>query len=535
MESAKTEATKSIDNNIPVDTTVCPACGHFVGVYERCPRCGTYLPKRTSLKFFKFFSLFLAIFGLFFLYLWVLNQKLPTIKISTISETMNFAYVHLSGTVSRDAQVYYDEFENGVKRPSRITFTINDETGSISVGAFKTVAEQMIEKNILPAAGDKIDLEGQLKVKGNYINITVQAIDQIQLQEAEAKPLALKEIDNEHLDKAVQVEGEIINIREPRAGSRAPYTLLISDGVASASMVFWSNVAQDLNSNNMKVGSKIKAKVTVGMFNGQPQLKLTNAQDITFEDVKKEDAKKVEPTTNTEAVLMNVADVANKVQDSLVRLEGVVVAFNEFSGGYKGYFRDDSGSIEIIFWNNEFKDDPAFLNQIKVGTRLNIVAKVNFHKGKVQVHPCGVKNTTILKDEKPVVKEVPEVSKSDVNKIEKETSVVAVPEKEAVTPTDSIELADLSQVQEYLQKRVTVVATILQVDVLPNGLYAFTIIDSKDNSLLLIVRENQYEEAEAKFQACKENVKIKVTGKATVFNNTPQISLQNVNELVIIN
>lgn len=530
MESAKTEATKSSDNNIPVDTTVCPACGHFVGVYERCPRCGTYLPKRTSLKFFKFFSLFLAIFGLFFLYLWVLNQKLPTIKISTISETMNFAYVHLTGVVSRDAQVYYDEFDNGIKRPSRIGFTMQDETGSIYVGAFKTVAEQMIEKNILPAAGDKVDIEGQLKVKGNNINITIQAIDQIQLQEAEAVSLALKDIDNEYLDKAVKIKGEIVNIREPREGSRAPYTMLVSDGATSVSMVFWNRVAQAL-SNTMKVGSKITAKVTVGMYNGQPQLKLTKAQDITFDEAKKDAVQEVAPTKNTEAVLMKVADVATKAQDSLVRLEGVLVAYNEFSGGYKGYFRDDSGSIEIIFWNNEFKDAPAFLKQMKVGVRLNFVAKVNFHKGKVQVHPCGVKNTTILKDEKPteIAKQVqtPVVDK-------KETSVVAVPEKEAVTPTDSIELADLTQVQEHLQKRVTIVATILQVDVLPNGLYAFTIVDNKDNSLLLIVHEKQYEEAEAKFQACKENVKIKVTGKATVYNNTPQISLQNVNELIIV-
>lgn len=527
MESAKTEASNPIDNNIPVDTTVCPACGHFVGVYERCPRCGTYLPKRTSLKFFKFFSLFLAIFGLFFLYLWVLNQKLPTIKISTISETMNFAYVHLTGVVSRDAQIYYDEFDNGIKRPSRITFTMNDETGSISVGAFKTVAEQMIEKNILPAAGDKIDVEGQLKVKGNYINITIQAIDQIQLQEAEAVSLALKDIDNEYLDKAVKIKGEVINIREPREGSRAPYTMLISDGAASVSMVFWNSVAEAL-SNNMKVGSKVTAKVTVGMYNGQPQLKLTNAQDITFEDVKKDAVQEV-VTKNTEAVLMKVADVATKAQDSLVRLEGVVVAFNEFSGGYKGYFKDDSGSIEIVFWRNEFKDNPDFLKQIKVGVRLNFVAKVNFHKGKVQVHPCGVNNTTILKEEKPIATpaQTPVVA-------EKATSVVAVPEKEAVTPTDSIELADLTQVQENLQKRVTVVATILQVDVLPNGLYAFTIIDNKDNSLLLIVHEKLYEEAEAKFQACKENVKIKVTGKATVYNNNPQISLQNANELIIL-
>lgn len=528
MESAKTEATKSSDNNIPVDTTVCPACGHFVGVYERCPRCGTYLPKRTSLKFFKFFSLFLAIFGLFFLYLWVLNQKLPTIKISTISETMNFAYVHLTGVVSRDAQVYYDEFDNGIKRPSRITFTMNDETGSISVGAFKTVAEQMIEKNILPAAGDKIDVEGQLKVKGNYINITIQAIDQIQLQEAEAVSLALKDIDNEYLDKAVKIKGKVINIREPREGSRAPYTMLISDGVASVSMVFWNSVAEAL-SNNIKVGSEVTAKVTVGMYNGQPQLKLTNAQDITFEDEKKDSVQEVAPAKSTEAVLIKVADVATKAQDSLVRLEGVVVAFNEFNGGYKGYFKDDSGSIEIVFWHNEFKDNPAFLNQIKVGVRLNFVAKVNFYKGKVQVHPCGVNNTTILKEEKIIASPV---QTSVV--AEKATSVVAVPEKEAVTPTDSIELADLTQVQEHLQKRVTVVATILQVDVLPNGFYAFTIIDNKDNSLLLIVHEKQYEEAEAKFQACKENVKIKVTGKATVYNNSPQISLQNVNELIIL-
>lgn len=54
MESVKNDATP-VEKKHQVDEIVCPACGHFTGVYERCPRCGTYLPKRASLKFFKFF------------------------------------------------------------------------------------------------------------------------------------------------------------------------------------------------------------------------------------------------------------------------------------------------------------------------------------------------------------------------------------------------------------------------------------------------------------------------------------------------
>jgi len=623
MESVKNDATP-VEKKHQVDEIVCPACGHFTGVYERCPRCGTYLPKRASLKFFKFFSLALAIFGLFFLYLWARNQELTPIKINSITETMNFAYVRINGVVTRDARVTYDEFAN-VKRPSYVTFNVSDDTGDIRVTAYKKVVEELIKEDLLPCVGDLVEMDGQLRVRGTNISITLQTIKQYKLTKAPAEPIELEDLGEEYVDKNVQIKGKIVNILEPREGSRAPHTLVIKDDTTSASMVFWNDVADALKAQaSFKVGAAIVAKVTVGEHRNQIQLSLKNASDIEFKD---------EPTTTeTPVQAMTISEVGKQAQNAIVKLDGNVVSLRDFNGGRKGFFRDETGSVEIVFWNNEFQEDLSFLEKIMPGKRLQVTAKVNFYRDKVQVHPLGIKNTKIV-ERKITEKKLSEVNKDDINQVViitgtilnkihlqpgiklilkdeenhkmgvmlfnrifqnsqvamemKENDIVyikgivqehkellqvqpetihdirivghetvkpveivpdipkvdesapAVPStkelKSEVTtaPTDSVDLSNVDQVKDHIGKQVTVQAIVVSQDILPNGLIALSLYGETSNILLIISDELFHQNVE-KVAQCMEGVEIKVTGRVTVYNDTPQITLENIDHLVVL-
>lgn len=408
MEIATIQETLNKDQG-----TNCPACGHFAGVYENCPRCGTHLPKRTSLKFFKYFSLVLGIGGLFFLYLWVLHRDLPKIQVKNITETMNFAYVEMSGTVTKEPRVYTDEN----KKVESLSFSFNDGTGEIRAMAYRHNAQKLIDQKKLPRKGDYIQMKGQLKVKADQnVNIMLQAAEQFIIKKTQAETVALEKIDKQYLNKDVTVQAKIESIRLPREGSKQPVIIELSSAGKKLPLVMWKNVYSDVEESiSPEAGMMVYAYAYVKEHQNRIQLQLQQAQDIRLvvpedskakEEIQKEEVlpenkqnekpfvKKFSQTFKTEFV-PQIQKITAQDKEKWYQIEGTIVDVKKFSMGQKILVKDSTGKIEVILWDKSFQDDPV-LQKVKNGVKVKVAGRVDAYKDKLQLHPAQSDHLEIL-------------------------------------------------------------------------------------------------------------------------------------------
>ena len=403
MQPENMQPQNIVNTIVSDDQTYCPACGHFAGVYENCPRCGTYIPKRMAVKIFKYLSLVLSLVGLLCVYLWVINRQPEEVKVKDITETMNFAYVRMTGTVTRDTRIYYDD----LKKPSYLTFSLHDGTGEIRVMAYRHNAEKMVRLDKLPRRGDQVVLLGQLRVKADSnLAMMVQAVEQLDIKRGNLNNLPLKDLDLSYLDKEVSISGKITDIRVPGPDSRAPVAIAIAQDKISHQIVMWKDVYQKLsNLAKLKVGDVIVARVVVNQYRNRLQLRLKNASDFSL--VKQQD-KNAEATPAdkkpawkrpvTQQAKVVKIDAINKVtvadKGKIVELRGKIVSKVKLAPCYKLMLRDKTGSIAVVLWDRLFAD-AEIIEKLTLGSEIQVIGKVDAFRDKLQLQPGAVDQVTI--------------------------------------------------------------------------------------------------------------------------------------------
>ena len=86
-------------------------------------------------------------------------------KIGSVVATTNYAYVRIEGLVTRGP--IYDVDAQSLR------FYITDDTGEIQATTFRDVTEQLVAKNQVPATGDKISVEGTLRIRDDFNSLNV--------------------------------------------------------------------------------------------------------------------------------------------------------------------------------------------------------------------------------------------------------------------------------------------------------------------------------------------------------------------------
>ncbi|NUM35088.1 MAG: hypothetical protein HUU50_11120 [Candidatus Brocadiae bacterium] len=390
--------------------TTCPACGHFAGVYENCPRCGTYLPKRTSLKFFKYFSLVLGVGGLFFLYLWVLHRDLPKIQVKDVTETMNFAYIQMSGSVTKEPRIYTDEN----KKIEYLTFAFHDGTGEIRAMAYRHNAQKLVDQKKLPRKGDYVTLKGQLKVKADQnVSIMLQAVEQLTIKRAQSALVPLEKINKDYINKDVAVRGKVESIRMPREGSKQPVTIELSSEGKRLPLVMWNNVYSDImESIAPEVGTVVYVNAFVKEHQNRIQLQLQQAQDMrldapqesgTKEEIqedlpkpaekdKKESTKKVQKSFDTQ--LIEISKITVQDKEKWYQVQGTIVDVKKFGSGTKVLVKEGNAKIEAVLWDKTFSGSDV-IEKIKNGIKIKVTGRVDVYREKIQLHPANSEQVEI--------------------------------------------------------------------------------------------------------------------------------------------
>ena len=207
---------ENLDNKHPSGyrqpSTECPRCGRFVGAYARCPYCGADVGQRMTVRVFKYGSLVLAILGLAVLLFAAIGSEVPTVEIGDLRATMNWAYVRVEGVVTR--QPGYDP------KTGALRLWIDDGTGEIMVSAYRSEAEELLAGGLLPVMGDRVALEGTLRIKEDFQYLVLNVPQHTVIQRTEPLEMTIAQVEPAPLYQKVRVRGVIRDERRPHEGLR---------------------------------------------------------------------------------------------------------------------------------------------------------------------------------------------------------------------------------------------------------------------------------------------------------------------------
>jgi len=200
----------SPDRAIGDDRIHCGSCGRFVGPYERCPYCGAQMTGRLAVRTVKLVAVLLATLGLALVWWAARGVPIPEISIGEAGSTMNLAYVRLQGRLTRG--LTYDP-ESGY-----LGFWLADETGEVHINAYEDVTRVLLAQGKLPAIGDEVSVAGTLRIREEYVALTLNVPEHLDLQRPAAIPLGAGEITLLDEGLRVRVRGHVQRITEPYDG-----------------------------------------------------------------------------------------------------------------------------------------------------------------------------------------------------------------------------------------------------------------------------------------------------------------------------
>jgi hypothetical protein len=136
----------------------------------------------------KWGGLAVAVFGVIALYadVTVLNlmiaEKPPLVSLTEVTPSMNFAIVRIQGTVTG---VSYDEARMW------LGITLMEENETIFIRVYDSETKALIERNKVPAVGDKAEVTGQLRVRPGFRQMILQVAGGLRPERPQAQPMTI--------------------------------------------------------------------------------------------------------------------------------------------------------------------------------------------------------------------------------------------------------------------------------------------------------------------------------------------------------
>ncbi|MCG2676106.1 hypothetical protein L6304_02825 [bacterium] len=371
------------------EEVICPNCGRFVGAHMACPYCGTKVPKRMSVMLFKYGALAVAFLGLIFLYLAVRVIKIPVVKVKDITETMNFAYIRVIGTV---------EGAN-VTEWGALYLTVDDGTGSISAKAYGKVAEEIMRAERPPKIKDRIDVGGTLNITEGKRSLTIQTTDRVKVvprEEWMGKIPAFKigDITRSKIGELARCQGAITNIRTFTKGR----TLTIDDGSGSIDVLIWDADYEKIsNKGALQIGREVSVQGVIGSFRDKLQIKPGSPEEIKIVGAKEEITvapSVVAPPAAVEIPILNIGQITKDRIGQTVGCQGVVTQYKPFAKGAMLVVSDETGRIVVVLWDdvkNQITDNRVYIT----GTKISVRGKLGAYREQLQLVPHRASDITV--------------------------------------------------------------------------------------------------------------------------------------------
>ncbi len=358
--------------------SVCPSCGREAGSHITCPFCGANLKRRLTITFFGVLAILLAIGGLALLYYVSVTTTVPTIRIGQIQAAMNYAYVHIEGIVRRSPSFNPDS--------ESLSFWVDDGSGQMLVAAFRSGAWALIQADRVPSIGDRVSVEGTLRVRDETPSLTLTSIDSLALTRVtdSAATRDLGSVTPEDVLSGVTVRGQVRALREPYEGFRL---LTIRDATGEIDVTIDDGIEQfGSPAPAAQVGDSIAVTGVVTLFEETPQITLTRGEYIKLLD---------EPVAIAE--LKPIREIGDDEIGDWVRVQGSIAKIAPFSAGVKFTLGDAQGrDITLLLWRDVFESLPDAAGW-QIGAEVTAQGRVNSFRGELEIIPELARDVSILK------------------------------------------------------------------------------------------------------------------------------------------
>ncbi len=350
----------------------CPSCGRYVGPREACPYCSARMTGRTPVRAVKIVALMLATVGLGILWFTAIYADVPLIEIGQAGATMNLAYVRIAGHCTQTPSYNPED--------DYLSFWLADDTGDIYVAAYRGATRQLIARDRVPALGDEVEVAGTLRVREDFLSLTIEVPDQLTLARAEAEDRPIGTIRAGDQYRRVRVRGEVRDVYAPYDG----LTLVsIHDGTAAIPVV----VSQDLIALSgftptITVGQVVELEAAVSLYEDTLQLVPASTRDI-------------KPVEQTGQIAAESAIGALSASDvgRLVAIQGTATAVEPFSKGVKLTLDDGSGSITLLLWQDIHEDLPQAPT---LGAVVHAAGQVSQYQDQLEVIPAMASEVSVF-------------------------------------------------------------------------------------------------------------------------------------------
>ncbi len=374
---------------------LCPHCGRFVGPMERCPHCGAKLPKRLSVRFFRWAALFLAVVGVGLLWLMATRGDVPVIEIGNIQRTMNFAFVKVEGRVMGDARIYEE-----AGRVSGLRFTVDDGTGELDIQAYRAKARELIEADKIPQAGDRVEVAGSLSVSADRLGMWLSSPDQIQIERYRPELMALAALSKDLVGAQAMVAGVVQEVGSPKLGSRAPWRVVLTDGTDRTELVVWQNIFDELSERiQLQEGRVIRADVTVDTYREDLQLMVGDPGDVWEQEMTPRELFLQQLEGPAEGSV-SLADITPARAGEMVRVRGRIVRLDLPEGPSRAYRRitleEEGRELELVYEEPAARSAPE--DDLAIGRRLDVIGRVETVGDRARLRLYHGKQMQILEE-----------------------------------------------------------------------------------------------------------------------------------------
>jgi len=361
--------------------STCPSCGRDAGTNEICPHCGADLKRRLRVRTFGILSIVVAVVGVAILLFFAVRAPVPTVRVSDIQSTSNYAYVQLNGVVSRGPNYNPDS--------QSITFWLRDDTGEIMVSAFRDQTQELIAADRVPAPGDTIALQGTLRVRDGSPSLTIDSADSMKLTRATAaaadRPIG--SITSDDNLQGVRVVGEVRQINAPFTGLKL---ITLRDATGAIDVALPTDFEAAFGPTPpITIGQSIQVLGAVTKFEDTPQLTVRRGADIT-------------PLQEAVALakFMSLPAITEAQVGKWVRTQGEISQVTPGDKNTKFTLSEGDKRLTVLIWPNAWAVLPQA--DFQPGAELTVQGEVSLFRGDLEIVPELASDLEVLARAAPV-------------------------------------------------------------------------------------------------------------------------------------
>jgi DNA/RNA endonuclease YhcR with UshA esterase domain len=318
-----------------------------------------------ALRAIKIAAVTVSTVGLLFLWLLARHTEPPTVSIGQVGATMNLAYVRLTGQVTQGPSYDPDS--------PYLAFWLTDDTGEIYVAAYRDKAQDLISTRRVPALGDQVSVAGTLRLREDFMALTINAADQLEITRPEPLNLTIAEIDPYSELERVRLRGQVRDTQVPYAGltlvGLRDVTGLIEIAVPEETLALTGGLP------SLTPGQTIQVEGTVTFYKETPQLTLTDVADLM-----------PLPEAADLAPVQLVSEVSPATVGGWIGIQGFVTNVAHFSAGLKLTLDDGSGEVTVLLWQDLF-DELAAITTLEEGAAVTVYGQVSEYRGQMELIP----------------------------------------------------------------------------------------------------------------------------------------------------